>query len=237
MTTNRDRVLQAMGSSLHPLDDDELSRRSGVTPRQTVNAICRTLEKQGTLRRFVGSGGKVVNQLLDGATAAANVSKTAIASTPGSDRDVLPAGLLSVGDSTEQRHAEALMLRALEVRLGVTLAPRRIVHPSGARVEIDGADEALGILVECWAHQGTAKVAQKWKLVVDATKLNWIAKSLDPAPSRLILCLSDRAAMSHLNGKSWQAHAIRDMGVEIAIVELGPEIVAGLAAAQKRQFR
>ena len=104
------------------------------------------------------------------------------------------------------------MLVALGARLGVALAPRRLFHPSGARVEIDGADNNLSVLVECWAHQGRARVAQKNKLVVDATKLNWIANALDPKPTRLILCVSDPAAVAHLSGLSWQAQAIRELG-------------------------
>ncbi|GAA3870368.1 hypothetical protein GCM10022275_19710 [Tessaracoccus defluvii] len=44
------------------------------------------------------------------------------------------------------------------------------------------ADQQLTTLVECWAHQGPAKVAQKSKLVTDAVKLHWVAQSLSPAP-------------------------------------------------------
>jgi hypothetical protein len=133
--------------------------------------------------------------------------------------------------------AEGRMLVALGKRLGLALSPRRLFHPSGARVEIDGADNNLTVLVECWAHQGPAKVAQKNKLMVDATKLNWIANALDPRPARLILCVSDPAAVGHLSGVSWQAQAIRELGVEIEIVSLEAPVVAALIAAQKRQYR
>lgn len=143
----------------------------------------------------------------------------------------------AAGDSHEQRLAEGHMFAALSKRIGLPLAPRRVYHPSGARVEIDGADPDLTVLVECWAHQGSAKVAQQNKLVVDATKLNWIAKSLSPAPQRLILCVSDPAAVGHLSGSSWQAQAMRELGVEIEIVSLDRSIVAALADAQKRQYR
>jgi len=47
------------------LDDDELSLRSGVKPRQQVNILCRRLEQQGVLGRFIGSRGKIVNRLTD----------------------------------------------------------------------------------------------------------------------------------------------------------------------------
>lgn len=129
------------------------------------------------------------------------------------------------------------MVRALSEALGVPLAPRSVRHPSGPRVELDGAAPDLSILVECWAHQGGAKVAQKYKLVNDAVKLHWIAASLDPAPKRLIICVSDAAAIRHLSGVSWQAAAIRDLGVELVTVDLAPDVLAEIRSAQARQFR
>ncbi len=45
------------------LDDDELSRVTGVAPRQQVNQICRLLESRGLLRREKGPRGKIVNYL------------------------------------------------------------------------------------------------------------------------------------------------------------------------------
>ena len=45
------------------LDDDELARRAGVSPRQQVNIICRRLEQRGFLERFTGPRGKIVNRL------------------------------------------------------------------------------------------------------------------------------------------------------------------------------
>lgn len=240
--SNRDRILDALASSLEPLDDDELARRAGISPRQAVNQLCRTMESQGVLRRFRGADGKIVNQVVGGAQF--SLRAPAVPKRPNPRADGLGMEpLVSMptdpadGDSQEQRRAEGYMLAALGKRLGVALAPRRIFHPSGARVEVDGADDGLTILVECWAHQGSAKVAQKYKLVVDATKLNWIANSLDPKPERLILCVSDPAAVGHLSGVSWQAQAIRELGVEIEIVNLDPSIVSALNAAQKRQYR
>lgn len=240
--SNRDRVLLALASSIEPLDDDEISNRAGVTPRQSVNILCRALEAEGVLRRVHGPGGKIVNQLVDGAhplprqlmdPSRPPVRGDGLAVEPLMSMPVDPAA----GDSQEQRQAEGHLLAALGKRLGLVLAPRRLFHPSGARVEIDGADEALSVLVECWAHQGPAKVAQKNKLLVDATKLNWIARSLDPTPSRLILCVSDPAAVGHLSGAAWQAQAIRELGVETEIVGIDPKIISALTAAQKRQFR
>ena len=57
------RVLEELRRSHHPLDDDELTRRLGVSRRQAVNQVCRGLESAGLLRRYVGPEGKIVNDL------------------------------------------------------------------------------------------------------------------------------------------------------------------------------
>ncbi len=223
--THRDRVLATLTAASRPLDDDELSRRSGISPRQTINQICNRLSTDGLVERVQGPDGKIVNSL------AASSDGSLLGSGAVSSTEV------SAGSSGEQRAAESLMLAVLGDALGVTLTPRRIVHTSGARVEIDGADTNLTVLVECWAHQGTAKVAQKYKLINDATKLHWIAGTMSPVPLRLILCVSDEAAVKHLRGKSWQGQAVASLGVEIHVVELPTEIVASISEAQKRQYR
>lgn len=46
------------------------------------------------------------------------------------------------------------MLDLLSQQLGNVLNPVRLTVPSGERVEVDGADAGLSVLVECWAHQG-----------------------------------------------------------------------------------
>lgn len=84
---------------------------------------------------------------------------------------------------------------------------------------------------------GTGEGAQKYKLVNDAAKLHWIAGTMTPAPRRLILCVSDEAAVRHLRGRSWQGQAIADLGVEIHVVKLPVEMVASITQAQKRQYR
>lgn len=141
------------------------------------------------------------------------------------------------GDSGEQRRVEAVMLALLASKLGTILEPRRLTSPSGAYIDVDGVAPDASVLVECWAHQGPAKVAQKYKLVNDATKLRWAAGWLEPAPSKLLLCVSDEAAVKHLRGSSWQGQAIREMGVEIVVVDLSDEVKSALREAQRRQYR
>ena len=50
---------------LYPdLDDDELSKLSGVGTRQKVKQICRQLENCGKVIRERGAQGKIVNRRL-----------------------------------------------------------------------------------------------------------------------------------------------------------------------------
>jgi hypothetical protein len=60
---SRERVLAALRLSSLPLDDDQLSERADVHPRQQVNQICRSLENGGLIHRFRGPAGKIVNEL------------------------------------------------------------------------------------------------------------------------------------------------------------------------------
>ncbi|MBB3328430.1 hypothetical protein [Microlunatus antarcticus] len=143
----------------------------------------------------------------------------------------------AAGDSSEQRRVEMLMLTLLQQKLGITLAPRRLHSPDGAFIDVDGVATNNSVLVECWAHQGTAKVAQKYKLVNDAAKLQWAATWLSPRPAGLFLCVSDEAAVKHLRGTSWQGAAIRQMGVCLEVVQLQDDDVLALVEAQRRQFR
>jgi hypothetical protein len=142
------------------------------------------------------------------------------------------------GDSLEQRQAEGLMLQLLGQRLGVALSPTKLSVPSGARVEIDGADPDQSILVECWAHQGPPKPAQRNKVLADALKLTWVASTINPKP-RLILCLSDPAAARRFlpGAKSWSARALEDLKITVEIVELKADTRDGILRAQKRQYR
>ena len=144
----------------------------------------------------------------------------------------VPQGTLS-----EQRRVEALMLALLGQRRAIELMPRRLTSPSGAYIDVDGVTADGSVLVECWAHRGPAKVAQKYKLVNDAAKLHWASSWLSPSPAELLLCVGDEMAVKHLRGKSWQGEAIRELGVKIEVVQLEDDDVAALIRAQQRQFR
>jgi hypothetical protein len=226
METVRERVLEALRLATHPWDDDELSGRLGIHPRQTVNQAARKLEREGLIRRVSGPDEKLVNVLADDA----GVSTPVVVERPQLHQP-------PPGDSGEQRAAERLMLDALGRDLGgLILQPARI-HVGDVNVEVDGADAERNVLVECWAHQGIVKPAQKHKVLGDALKLTWVASQLPLCP-RLILCLSDLvAAAPFTTAQSWAAAAFRDLGIEVHVVTLDDETRQRVQNAQSRQYR
>ncbi|MEU4779385.1 hypothetical protein [Micromonospora sp. NPDC023633] len=158
--TVAERVMQELQRTRLPLDDDELARRLGVQPRQTINQVCRRLEENGRIRRYVGPRGKIVNEHLAGTRPAGSVVQ----------QEVLPEP--AAGDSAAQRRAEGVMLRLLSDRLGRELKPRKFMVADGARVEVDGADEDLTVLVEAWAHQGRRsplRSTRSWLMPCDSS--------------------------------------------------------------------
>jgi hypothetical protein len=243
--SRRDRVIGAMRSSSTPLNDDQIAYRIGISPRQSVNQICRDLERAGMVRRRPGPDGKIVNDWLgnqdrqsDSALQTSDAdltrSATVMDSTPvdGGDEQLPP------GNSREQRDAERAMLDLLSQQLGQELNPATLTVPSGERVEVDGADAELSVLVECWAHQGPPKSAQRHKVLADAFKLSWISTTIYPRP-RLILCLSDPLAAAPFvpGARSWAARALQDLGLIISVVDLPAGLREDLLRAQRRQYR
>jgi hypothetical protein len=242
--THRDRVLQALRLSSQPLDDDELSSRTSITPRQAVNQVCHALEVIGVLRRVPGPDGKIVNVLVSTNSDQPLASALETASvTPASRHDVgeelnVDVAGLPAGSSGEQRAAERVMLDLLAARLGLPLDPARLTVASGARVEIDGTDPGRTVLVECWAHQGAPKAAQRHKVLSDALKLTWIGSTIYPRP-RLVLCLSDTIAAAPFlsTSRTWASQALADLAITVEVVDLPDDIRAGIVAAQVRQRR
>jgi hypothetical protein len=241
--SNRERVAAMIRTSARPLDDDQVAARAGISPRQTVNQICRALERDGMLRRRTGPHGKTVNEWVGDrdqepssipGRASAAVSGTGASANSAATAD----GAVPAGDSAEQRGAERVMLDLLGLRLGLELNPATISAPSGERVQVDGADGSRTVLAECWAHQGPPKSAQWHKVLADAFKLAWIATTIYPRP-QLILCLSDSlAAAPFLPGaRSWASRALQDHLISVSVVTLPGDLRLRLLEAQHRQYR
>jgi hypothetical protein len=241
--SHRERVATAIRISSRPLNDDQVAMRTGISPRQTVNQICRDLERAGMVRRQPGPDGKIVNEWLgDQDREPGGILGPADATAQGTGAPADPVasanGAVLAGDSAEQRGAERVMLDLLGAQLNLHLNPATITFPSGERVEVDGADASRTVLAECWAHQGPPKSAQKHKILADAFKLAWIATTVYPRP-RLILCLSDLlAAAPFLPGaRSWAARALQDHHITVSVVTLPGDLRQRLLEAQHRQYR
>lgn len=104
-------------------------------------------------------------------------------------------------------------------------------------VEFDGMSKDPPIVVEAWAHQGKPKSAQKNKVMTDALKMVWASRRLVAQDARKILLLADDEAASHFRGNSWMASALRDLGVDVEVVELPNELREAVLRAQERQYR
>jgi hypothetical protein len=93
------------------------------------------------------------------------------------------------------------------------------------------------ILVECWAHIGKVKGAQRLKVLTDAFKLIWIANNI-PGRPRLVLCMGDHeAAAPFINRRAWYGQALADQGVEVVVVSLPEDVRSSILSAQQRQYR
>lgn len=77
--TNTDRIL-ALLARQPGLDDDEISRITGIRPRQQVNQICRRLAGQKRLVRRPAASGKIGNYPIDRTSPAAESATVRVAS-------------------------------------------------------------------------------------------------------------------------------------------------------------
>ena len=59
-----DRLILLLLSRFPGLDDDELTRLSGLTPARRVKRVCRDLASRQLLERRAGPDGKVENYAL-----------------------------------------------------------------------------------------------------------------------------------------------------------------------------
>jgi hypothetical protein len=133
----RDLIVAAIRVSSQPLDDDHLAARRGISPRQTVNRICRALERAGIVQRRHGPDGKIVNEWLgEPGQEPANTPSLAGTAVVGTGTPAGPAvssaGAVPAGDSAEQRGAERVMLDLLGAQLGRELNPATITRPGSA---------------------------------------------------------------------------------------------------------
>ena len=143
---------------------------------------------------------------------------------------------LPPGDSRTQREAEVVILGAVAQQLGVDLAPKRIYLADRTYVEIDGVSDEPAVLCEVWAHQGAPKSAQRNKVIADAFKISFVGGLQQPRP-RLILAFADPAAAQQFLGRSWYAHALKALGIEVIVIAISADLRSRIVEAQARQYR
>lgn len=144
-----------------------------------------------------------------------------------------PQTLIHRSDSAVQRAAEATILAAVAARLGVALSPRSFVLPNGSRVQVDGTDPDVSVLVEVFARQGALKGGQQKKVCQDALKLITL-RCMHPN-ARLVIAFADEHASAYASSGTWVAEALSTWGVEVLVVEIDPALRARIREAQARQ--
>jgi hypothetical protein len=107
----------------------------------------------------------------------------------------------------------------------------------GTRVDLDAASPDRSVIAEIWAHQGVPKPAQKAKVMTDALKLLWVGSVRYPAARRILVLADEGAARHFVEGRTWMARALRDLGVEVVVVDLTEEVKLGIREAQAGQIR
>ncbi len=137
------------------------------------------------------------------------------------------------GDSSIQRQAEAVIRGELEGKIGCKLGTSPAVLGG---LKLDGfCDAECPICIEIWAHQGSAKSAQKAKVMKDMCKLLLAEKKLGK-PCRKIFVVADQDAVSHLKN-SWQGEFAKKFGIELQVVDIDNTTRQQIRQAQKEQYR
>ena len=139
-------------------------------------------------------------------------------------------------NSEVQRSAEFEMISWLELQLDCKLSPKRVSVSDGVRLELDGFSQEPLIICEAWAHQGTPKSAQKYKVMNDAMKMVF-TRMIIGTHARAILLFADEEAAIHFRGNTWQAAALKANQIEIYVAELSEVLLANIRRAQTNQYR
>lgn len=130
MPTNRERIITYLQANPDGVDDDELSTRLQIRPRQQVNQICRALEAGGVISRQKDySLGKIVNRWLGSAGDSNKTplsSKAAVGAGVGADQ--VRGRIVLLGDEANVRqfaYAGEVGLSEDNVKLAVTICLRQ----------------------------------------------------------------------------------------------------------------
>jgi hypothetical protein len=126
------------------------------------------------------------------------------------------------------------MLKKLNRKRRIALAPASVRLENGTEVQIDGIDKSRRVLCEVYAHIGTMKGSQPDKVATDMLKLI-LVEPKHGRRWRKILCFADKEAMSRFSGKSWLAEAVQMFHFELELATLPRKARIKVARAQRRQ--
>lgn len=104
---------------------------------------------------------------------------------------------------------------ALSVELGEELHTLQFQLPNGARIEVEGINDARTVLVQFVGNRGAFKPQHRNKAMADLFKLNWLRSSQFPG-SRAILCVGETTAQV-FRPLAWPSIAARDLGIAILL--------------------
>jgi hypothetical protein len=124
----------------------------------------------------------------------------------------------------------------LSKELGVELVKKRLRVDADSSLELDGYAQSPLVLCEAWAHVGPVKVGQKQKVMTDAMKLLY-ANAVSGGDGRLILLFADPIAAGIFQGNAWVAKCLTYFGIEVRVIDMGPELKTKIREAQERQVR
>lgn len=137
--------------------------------------------------------------------------------------------------SNEQKHAESEMLKKLNRKRRIALAPGSVTLENGTKVQIDGIDKSKQVLCEVYAHIGPMKGSQPDKVGTDMLKLILVERE-NGRRWHKILCFADKEAMRRFSGKSWLAEAAQMFHFELELVTLPHKARIKVRRAQRRQI-
>jgi hypothetical protein len=143
-------------------------------------------------------------------------------------------------DSLTQRQAEGVVLEQIGSARGLTLTPKRLSF-QGRSFTVDGYAERGDeiVLVEVWSRVGTAKAAQKHKVLADILKLATLTRLLQQErPAARVECsivFVDELAAQVLRNKSWGALSAELLGVRTEVIAISDQLRQAILAAQRTQ--
>jgi Winged helix-turn-helix DNA-binding len=165
MPTHKQRILEYLAQHPQGADDDQLAELLAISPRQTVNRMCRELEDDGLVVRMAGSSGKIVNQS----------ARSAHASSP-SPQPASPASLITViGPLITLRTDEAARQFAYDGE--IDLKEKQVSRAVKAALEADDwqvtVKEGHAHGIDLDAHRGAAR------LILEARGEGWRSQMRD----------------------------------------------------------